>query len=143
MAWKTDSRHEKVMAEINITPLTDVMLVLLVIFMVTTPLIMSGALKVKLPAAASVGSEKFSGVTITIGADGDVELDGSRIGIAELRASLKQRFASGADTSVAVKADGSVRHSLVVKVLDIAKLAGATKLAITAQRDEDRRAVSR
>lgn len=143
MAWKINSQHEKVMAEINITPLTDVMLVLLVIFMVSAPLIMSGALKVKLPAARSVGSENFSGVTITIGANGDVELDGTLIGIAELHASLKQRFASGADTSVAVKADGSVRHSLVVKVLDIAKLAGATKLGIAAQREEERRPASR
>ena len=47
MAWKTGVRHEKVMSEINITPFTDVMLVLLVIFMVTTPLIMSGSFKVR------------------------------------------------------------------------------------------------
>lgn len=131
------------MAEINITPLTDVMLVLLVIFMVTTPLIMSGALKVKLPTARSVGSEKFSGVTITIGANGGVELDGKAVVEDELYGLLKDRFASGADTTVAVKADGSVRHGLVVKVLDIAKLAGATKLAIAAQRVEERKAVSK
>ncbi|MBI5235790.1 MAG: biopolymer transporter ExbD [Deltaproteobacteria bacterium] len=139
MAWKTNISHEKVMAEINITPLTDVMLVLLVIFMVTTPLIMSGALNVKLPRAGSAVSGSQQGLTVTVGANGAIELDGRAVAFQDLHSILKERLASGADTSVAVKADSDARHGDVVRVLDIAKQAGALKLGIAVERGDERR----
>src|SRR4030067_3039937 len=86
-AWKTGSRHEKVMSEINITPFTDVMLVLLVIFMVTTPLIMAGSFKVKLPKAVSAGSESGKGAGVSISENGELSVNGRPVGLEGLAAS--------------------------------------------------------
>lgn len=133
MAWKVHSRHEKVMSEINITPFTDVMLVLLVIFMVTTPLIMTGSFKVKLPKTISAGSEAGKGVTISISEAGEVNLNGKTVGFESLAGTLSEEFKKGTDKTVIVRADGNVRHSIIVKVLDTARLAGAERLSIATE----------
>lgn len=133
MAWKSSMRHEKVMSEINITPFTDVMLVLLVIFMVTTPLIMTGSFKVKLPKAASAGSESGKGVIVSVSSTGELDLNGRGVDIDMLAASLAEEFKKGAEKTVVVRADGNVRHSVIVKVLDTARLAGAQRLSIATE----------
>jgi len=133
MAWKTGSRHEKVMSEINITPFTDVMLVLLVIFMVTTPLIMAGSFKVKLPKAVSAGSEAGKGAVVSIGEAGQMSVNGTPVDIASLSGALAREFEKGSDRSVILRADGNVKHSVIVRVLDIARLSGAERLSIAAE----------
>jgi len=137
MAWKiNDSR--RIMSEINITPLTDVMLVLLVIFMVTTPLIMSESLKLSLPKAVTSGAEKGSGVTISVTEDGVIRHNNRAITLDALYALLKGEFASGAAKTVVVRADAKTRHGVVVGVLDTARLAGAERLSIATEREEVR-----
>ncbi|MCP3678155.1 MAG: biopolymer transporter ExbD, partial [Deltaproteobacteria bacterium] len=74
--WSLQSGGDQIISSINITPLTDVMLVLLVIFMVTTPLIMMESFKIKLPKAVSSGVESGEGVTITVTSGGDISVDG-------------------------------------------------------------------
>lgn len=133
MAWKTATRHEKVMSEINITPFTDVMLVLLVIFMVTTPLIMAGSFKVKLPKAVSAGAETGKGAVVAIGETGRISVNNTPIDIEGLPRALAEEFEKGSDRSVILRADGSVRHSVIVRVLDIARLSGAERLSIAAE----------
>jgi biopolymer transport protein ExbD len=133
MAWKTGSGHEKVMSEINITPFTDVMLVLLVIFMVTTPLIMTGSFKVKLPKAVSAGSEAGKGAVVSISGAGELNVNGNPASIENLAAILAAEFEKGSDRTVVLRADGDVRHSVIVKVLDIARLSGAERLSIAAE----------
>jgi biopolymer transport protein ExbD len=133
MAWKTGNGHEKVMSEINITPFTDVMLVLLVIFMVTTPLIMTGSFKVKLPKAVSAGSEAGKGAVVSISGAGQLSVNGSPASIENLAAILAAEFEKGSDRTVVLRADGDVRHSVIVKVLDIARLSGAERLSIAAE----------
>jgi biopolymer transport protein TolR len=132
MAWKT-GRHEKVMSEINITPFTDVMLVLLVIFMVTTPLIMTGSFKVKLPRAVSAGSEAGKGATVSISEAGELSVNGKPVGMEGLAATLASEFKAGADRTVILRADGNVRHAVIVKVLDTARLSGAERLSIATE----------
>lgn len=133
MAWKTASRHEKVMSEINITPFTDVMLVLLVIFMVTTPLIMAGSFKVKLPKAVSAGTETGKGAVVAIGETGQISVNDIPVDIASLSGALAKEFEDGSDRSVILRADGNVKHSVIVRVLDIARLSGAERLSIAAE----------
>lgn len=128
------------MSEINITPLTDVMLVLLVIFMVTTPLIMTDSFKVKLPDAVSATAETGKGVTVTVSASGRIDVNGKEVQKTELAAELKRAFsAPGADKTVVLRADGTALHKYVVDVLDTAKLAGAAKLSIATMRPRERR----
>lgn len=137
MGWDLTNNKERMLAEINITPLTDVMLVLLVIFMVTTPLIMTESFKIKLPRAVTSSVESGKSIIIAVSEDGRLNLDGKDIKDTELFAAMKKALASSSDKTVVVKADGDARHSVVVKVLDTAKLAGAEKLSIATERDKN------
>ena len=131
MSWADGANDETIMSEINITPLTDVMLVLLVIFMVTTPLIMIESFKVALPRAVSTTTEAGSAITIAVNEAGVIELNGTVVTIELLYESLEREFeAEGVNRSVLLMADGGTRHKIVVRVLDIARLAGAVKLSI-------------
>ncbi len=122
------------MAEINITPLTDVMLVLLVIFMVTAPLIITESFKVNLPKALSSGAEKGKGAVISISAAGLVALNGAQVEIGDLTALLRQEFERTGDKNVIIMADGMSLHNVVVKALDAARLSGAERMSIATER---------
>lgn len=126
--------EERLMAEINVTPLTDVMLVLLVIFMVTTPLFVMESFKLKLPKAISGTSEPGSPVVLAITIDGIHYVNGRRMGdSSELFETLKKEFKNSDAPGVLIKADAGTRHGLVVEALDIAKQAGAEKLSIATE----------
>lgn len=146
MGWKVKRDEDRLMSEINITPLTDVMLVLLVIFMVTTPLIMIESFKVRLPKVVSSDAESGKGVVIEIGEGGDISINGkasARVGSfqrvepfqrAALYGAISSALANSHEKTVVIKADTNVRHGIVVEALDIAKQAGATKLSIAAEK---------
>lgn len=134
MGWKTKG-NDRLIAEINITPLTDVMLVLLVIFMVTTPFIMTESFKIKLPKAVTADTEPGKGAILSISEAGVVNLNGRNIPLDGLYSELKKAFDNGVDKNVVVKADGNTRHSVIVKALDAAKMAGAVKLSIATERE--------
>lgn len=126
-------RDTTVMSEINITPLTDVMLVLLVIFMVTTPLIMTDSFKVRLPKATTAGPEPGVGIIVSISRDGRVSIDGNMVDAGSVEDAIRARVASGGSPAVVVRADGDARHSSVVSVLDAAKAAGAERISIATE----------
>lgn len=123
------------MAEINITPLADVMLVLLVIFMVTTPLIMTDSFKVRLPGAVSADAEPGKGAVVAVSEAGHVTLNGRAVEMDGLREALKAAFDQGGDRTVIIRADRGVRHGIVVNVLDTARLAGAERLSIATEQE--------
>ena len=128
------SADEGLFAEINITPFTDVVLVLLIIFMVTAPLMYEGHLQVKLPQASTASSAPEDHPTVGLTADGKISLDGQPIeSTAALVGALRRAFALRGDHTVVLKADRDARHGRVVDCLDAARLAGAVRLAIAAQ----------
>ncbi len=133
MGWNINSSDEKVISEINITSIADVMLVLLIIFMVTTPLIMVESFKIRLPKAATATPEPGSSVTIAVSEAGTIELNGNAVSVDRLHDRLTGIFAGSAEKSVVLRADGATRHSIVVRVLDIARLAGAERLSIATE----------
>ncbi len=119
--------HEP-MAEINITPLTDVFLVLLIIFMVSAPMIMTAGIKIKMPQTKALPALTERDIVVKVTSDeryfvNDVETPKRR-----LQEYLKDLKLEG--KLVVVEADQTLSHGLVVGVLDIAKMAGAEKLAI-------------
>jgi biopolymer transport protein ExbD len=132
---KSKSRKQRLVADINITPFTDVILVLLVIFMITTPLISQSNIKVALPEAKSAESQAKSRqeqATITITAEGMVFLDDKLVTRKELREQIKMMHAANPDLSVTVRADKLVRFQEVVNVLDPLTELGITRLNIAA-----------
>lgn len=123
------------MVEINITPFTDVVLVLLIIFMVTTPLIMQTGLTVKLPKAATqeLQPTEENPLKIALQADGQILLNDTAVSREDLTAALKNRLSQNKNTLVVLQADERVSHGSVVEILDLAKQEGAQRLAIATQ----------
>lgn len=131
--------EEGIFAEINITPLTDIFLVLLIIFMVTSSVIAdAGArsgLRVNLPKGAT--KEVTPGqkdVTVAIGADGKMMVDGKAVDGAELARLFQGAKAKDAGTQIIVHADESTAHGRVVQVMELAKTAGLHRLAISTRK---------
>lgn len=119
---------------INVTPMVDIMLVLLVIMMVSSLYIVSRALKVELPKSASSDESTQSPVTVTLTKDAKVYLNGELIsGDDELSARFLKARAGGAEPNLVVSADAEALHGRVVHVIDSAKQQGIVKFAINVQ----------
>jgi len=129
--------EDAVFSEINITPLTDIFLVLLIIFMVTSSVIVNqgqgakSGLKVNLPqgGAADVAANA-SDMSVAILADGRLVLSGNVVNADEMKKAFDDAKARSADTLVIVQADEGVPHGRVVEVMEMAKAAGLGQLAI-------------
>ncbi len=106
------------MAEINITPFTDVVLVLLVIFMIATPFIYQSSMKVQLPKA-SKSAETSRDIIITISARGDIYLEDEKVDLNGLKYKLRTIIKGKPDTSVIVNGDKNVRYDSVIQVMDV------------------------
>ena len=118
-----------IVAEINVTPLTDIFLVLLIIFMVTSTALTQQGTKVNLPRAGA-GSSEPSGIVITATADHRVELNGKPVPMEDLRAALETALQKGTDRGVILQGDRDVVLEQAVQIMSIAKEAGAEKIAI-------------
>ncbi|MGZ3536559.1 MAG: ExbD/TolR family protein [Thermodesulfobacteriota bacterium] len=111
------------MVEINITPFTDVVLVLLIIFMIATPFIYQSSMKVQLPQA-SKSEETSRDVIININAQGQVFLEDTKIDLEALKYKLTAMVRSKPDTSVIINGDKNVRYDSVVQVMDVLTRSG-------------------
>jgi len=126
------ARKQTLIAEINITPFTDVILVLLVIFMITTPLIMQSSIKVNTPKAVNAKPLKAakSRATITVNAENLVYLDDKLVTKKELRERVAQLHNDNPDLEVVLFADNMVRFKDIVAVLDAVNDLGVKNLNI-------------
>ena len=105
------------MADINVTPLVDVMLVLLVIFIIAAPM-MTGALRMELPQVdVATGSAKPAPLEISIKADGQVSVDGQTLPMAQLAAALSLRAQSAQATEVQLNIDKTVAYGRVAEAM--------------------------
>ena len=123
--------------EINITPLTDIFLVLLIIFMVTSSVIVNSSngakagLKVNLPQGGSADvATQASDLSVAILSDGRLVLGGDVVTAEELKRAFDDAKAKSPDTMVIVQADEGVPHGKVVEVMEMAKSSGLGQLAI-------------
>ena len=121
--------HEDEITGINITPLVDVMLVLLVIFMVTTSYIDHQGIKLSLPQASTAESTAPSTVTFSITADAQVYLNDSQLDDAQLTTAITSTAASG--KAVTIAADRHTPHGKVIALIDKLRRGGITAFAIT------------
>ncbi len=130
-----------IFSDINITPLTDIFLVLLIIFMVTTTAIaeaggQNGGIKVQLPKGGQANAVKeVHDLAIAVLSDGRTVVQGKVIDEAALREVLAKAHAENPDTLVLVQADEGVIHGRVVAVMDLARRQGLPRLAIATRAD--------
>jgi len=122
------------LAEINVTPLVDVMLVLLIIFMITAPMLTQG-LTVALPSAEGKSFETASSQPskIQVTANGAVYLDGAPMGTTNLEQTLGPRLRQQRITRALLEADKGVPYGQVVAVLDVMNRAGVEQLGMVTQ----------
>jgi biopolymer transport protein ExbD len=126
--------RSKVVAEINITPFTDVILVLLIIFMITTPLILQSSIKVSLPEAASGKSiTNARQINITVTDDNVVYLDNKLITRKELVAKVRMLHRDNPELEVILFSDRLVRFKNIVSILDDLNEIGIKNLNIAAK----------
>ena len=118
------------MAEINITPFTDVVLVLLIIFMITTPIIMQSGIKVNLPKASNAESVSDKNLVVLIDSKGDVYVEKRKLDIDNLQNEIAALLSIRPGAAVIIKGDKEVKYDTVIQVLDAAKLSGAKKFAL-------------
>jgi biopolymer transport protein ExbD len=121
---------------INVTPMVDVVLVLLVIMMVSATYIVAQSLKVELPKSASVDEQVASPTAVTVTKDKKLLFNQQPVTEAELRAKLKAASAGNPDLNLIVSADKDTPHGDVVHVIDLAKLEGIAKFAINVEHAE-------
>jgi biopolymer transport protein ExbD len=123
-------RRNSVISEINITPFTDVVLVLLIIFMITTPMLMQPQLKVNLPKAQNVDSSDVSNIEILISEKGYVYIDGKQVHASNIEDALQNIIKEYPDKAVIIKGDKDVKYNYIIRTMEQAKKAGAVKLAL-------------
>jgi len=120
---KRKMRGSRLMSEINITPFTDVVLVLLIIFMIATPFIYQSSMKVQLPQA-SKSEEASRDIIITINAQGHVFWEDKKLDLESLKYRLTAMVKSKPDTSVIINGDKNVKYDSVMQVMDVLTRSG-------------------
>jgi biopolymer transport protein TolR len=135
---KPATRKQRLVAEINITPFTDVILVLLVIFMIATPLISQPRIKVDLPEAKAGKTENSlrDHAEITISREGTVYLDGRLVTRKELKRQIYMLHRSYPDLNVTLRSDKFVKFQDIVNILDPLTELGITKVNIAASAEQ-------
>jgi biopolymer transport protein ExbD len=127
----------RTIAAINVTPLVDVVLVLLVILMVASTYIVAQTLKVQLPRAKSTDGTADKPTKVEILKDGKLRWNEVPVQESELPDKLKAAVEADPEVSLVVSADKEVQHGNVVHILDLAKLAGVVKFAINVQQTNE------
>ena len=133
MAIQNNYGQDEIVADINMTPLIDIMLVLLIIFMVSSSAAVESGLEVNLPEASSVAGVAEGNVTISVSAAGDISLSGQRVSKGELKELLGSAIAQKKSKTVVLEGDGELSLTKTIEIIDIAKSAGATDFSIAAK----------
>jgi biopolymer transport protein ExbD len=121
------------MAEINITPFTDVVLVLLIIFMITTPMLMQPGIKVNLPKTSTTDHEDGGNIEVLISKEGYVFLNGKQIHESNVEMTIKNLIAASPEKPIIIKGDKDVKYDYVISFMDTAKKAGAVRFALAVE----------
>ena len=131
MAFTPGSTHGQ-MASINMTPLIDVMLVLLIIFMVAAPMLTTGV-DVNLPESRTGQNLQTEALTVTLERDGRIQFEDQFVRESALETQLRGRAAEGRKRPVLVRADQNIPYGRVIKVVDAIREAGFTQVGFVTQ----------
>lgn len=135
MAVTNDLNSEEMISGINVTPLVDVVLVLLIIFMVTATYIVHESIEVDLPRAAHGGETTGTMVNVVLDKEGKLYVDGAETDEKRLTQRVTEAVAKDKETRAIISADKLATHGSVVRIMDLLKGAGVHQFAINIERD--------
>lgn len=133
-----DDSNSEILAEINITPLTDIFLVLLIIFMITSSAMIESGGRVNLPKAVATRSES-RGTTVTLTPKHEIFVNQKKVSEESLEKTLQEALSASPDKTVILRGDKDVLLGETVKVMSIIKRAGASEIAIAAEAERKAR----
>src|SRR3989442_8536059 len=139
------SGSQQLITKVNVTPIIDVALVLVIILLVTAPMLTVSDLPVNLPQARSRGAEGERNLCVTLGVHGELAIDREPVAARDLERALRARLANpeNADVLVVVRADAGAPYTEVGEILDEARAAGARHLALATRQSASPRPVER
>jgi biopolymer transport protein ExbD len=133
MAGGFSTSDDDLISGINVTPLVDVVLVLLIIFMITAPAIYQSAIKVQLPTAKSGEESKKSPLSFSISKEGDLAWDKDKITWDELPKRLAALGPKLAEETAIISADTATSHGTVIRLMDALRQVGLTRFALNVE----------
>jgi biopolymer transport protein ExbD len=129
------NNNGEILTEINVVPLVDIILVVLIIFMVAAPLVMQPKIDISLPKSSSTDFDKSKKpMKITVGKEGELFVDGNAVNVDQLRAEVAKRSAQNPDTNAILVADKAVTLEMVTEIIDAVKSNGLKKVAFSIQK---------
>jgi biopolymer transport protein ExbD len=134
MAGSAQENDEEITG-INVTPLVDIVLVLLIIFMVTANFIVRETVEVDLPRAANGGETVQGLVNVVLDKEGKLFFDGTEVSEADLSAKVAEQVARDKDTRAIISADQSLPYGRVMRLIDVVKGQGIAKFALNIEKD--------
>jgi biopolymer transport protein ExbD len=133
MAIKNHNEGDDIVADINMTPLIDIMLVLLIIFMVSSSAAMESGLDVNLPETSAVSDKTDAVLVISLNKTGDIAVQGNKVTMAELQERVQKELTNLKTDTVMLEGDGETDLTSVMNIMDSARNAGAKNFSIAAR----------
>jgi len=128
-------RQSGAIAEVNMTPLIDMVFILLIFFIVTTSFVKETGVDVSRPSAKTAVKKEHANILIAIKPNGEVWMDKRQIDRRAVRANVERMHAENPEGSVIILADQESKTGLLIEVMDQARLAGVANVSIAAERD--------
>jgi len=128
-------RQSGAIAEVNMTPLIDMVFILLIFFIVTTSFVKETGVDVSRPSAKTAVKKEHANILISITPNGEVWMDKRQIDRRAVRANVERMHAENPEGSVIILADEEAKTGLLIEVMDQARLAGVANVSIAAERD--------
>jgi len=118
---------------IDLTPMLDVIFIMLIFFIVTTTFVREAGIKVNRPAAETAVKQEQSNILVAISPEGEIWIDRQRVDIRELRGLIQKLKSENPEAAVIIQADRDARAGLLVQAMDQARLAGVRDVAVAAE----------
>ncbi len=129
--------HKSDEVEINITPMLDVVFIMLIFFIVTTSFIKETGIDVNRPSADTAEKKERGNILIAINANGDIWMNKRKIDIRSVRANVERAHAENPEGSVVIVADRESKTDTLIQVMDQARLAGVQNVSIAAKTENE------
>lgn len=133
---RSRSRRKKEENEINLTPMLDVVFIMLIFFIVTSSFVKESGIDVNRPGAATAERKERGNILVAISESGQIWIDRRQVDIRAVRANIERMHAENPQGTVIIQADENSKNGLVVKVMDAARQAGVAEVSLAAAVEE-------